>query len=272
MTFIGISAYAIMSPSFPYKKLLRCFPINIERPALAVLFGTFGNRVVGIRAFCDKYADRKHLVEVHISNECSRRTGRQGNQIAADLGVGAYDKALRTESRPIKSEVRARVDEVIDRILPATNVNTVLMLSPGLESDLGSSALTVLHKVVSARSKNLPIIYSPNGHANGYYGATYIESHSTTPNSTANIWNIDGTSLDFGDGEQYKPKITPTNFLRSFRTNGPGKKAVFLWSAFQQGLSGIGLGAGYDDRTFVVTANAITGMRGLLKEMQSILT
>lgn len=271
MTFIGISAYSLMNPRFPYKRLMKCFPKNIKHPALALLWGTFGDNLKGIKAFCDLFADREHLLEVHISNECSRRSGRDGKEIAPTLSVKEYGQALAANDRAVKMQVRARVADVLASLRPSvTNSNTQIMLSAGLESDLPGGALTVLHRVVKRTSK-LPLVYSADGHAAGLFGANYIESHSTTPNSQAAFWNLDGTSLDFHDGEKYSPKISPAQFFENFKEFKDHMEAVFLWSAYQQGLSGLGLGGSYWGRSYVVTDEAISGMKELLREMGNLL-
>lgn len=275
MTSIGLSAYAIMNPHYPYKRLLRCFPPRLMHPAMAILWATFGYDLRGVKAYCDMFKDRKHILECHISNECSRRTGRPGKEIADYLSVLEYSKALRSENgtainKQVRMAIRQRVAEVLAALKPVINGNTVLVLSGGLESDLPGTALSTLHRIIKNNSR-LPLVYSANGHPDGMYRANYLESHSPTPSNACAYWNLDGTSLNFNDGEKYEPKISPEHYLENFKKYNDGKEAIFLWSAYQQGLSGLGLGASYENRNFIVTDQAIHGMKKLLKEMSTFI-
>lgn len=270
---LGLSAYGICSPTFPVKRFMRCFPENIEYPAIAILYGTFGYSKKGIKAFCAAFADRKHLIECHISNECSRRTGRQGNQILPNLNVAGYQNWLEHQLPVLRRKpIKERVDEVLAFLKPVTNSNTIITLSPGLESDLHGQALDILNSMVLKMSQK-KIVYSANGSADGLHGANFLESHSIYPSPTCAYWNNDGTSIAFHDGEDFAPCVQMNTYLESFRKNWSTKKAVFIWDASSQGLDGSSLTnpIGYTGRDFKVTDNAILGKYTMLRSMMSMI-
>ena len=268
---LGESTYGIMAPSYPVRRMLKCFPKDIEYPCIAALFGCFGVSLRGLKAFCTAFSDRPHLIEMHISNECARRTGRDGKQILPYLNVSDYQKALSNPAKATKIAVRERVATVMDMFASVSNSKTVIVLSAGLESDLRGVALDNIHTIVKNVSRK-KIVYSPDGGGDGLHLANYVETHSVYPNIDCAYWNNDGTSIAYHDGEDFKPTVQIATYINSFKKNWMTKKAVYLWDAKSQGLDGVDLNnpIGYTGRHFEITDNAIMYKQEMLSEMQRV--
>lgn len=275
MIYLGPSSYAAMSPKFPTRKFLRCYPPRIKYPAMSVIYGSFGYSTKTIEAFIAKFSDRIKLLEVHISNECSRRSGRDGKQIASQYTVSAYRNALKErgtkDARYVRRQVKQRVIEVLDLLCPVIDTDTILWLSSGLETNVSGIALNHLHRCIGTVF-NGKIVFCPMSSTDGYYRADYKECHSAT-GGRGELWNTDGTHLNVGDGFKANPDVRPDTVYKNFSKVLGTTLAFFPWNAAAQGFTSWGGSSGslpYEDRTFVYTDLAITETRKLLHKLDKL--
>jgi len=267
MRFNGISGFAAPNTRFPTSRFLQQYPPDVINPAIAVLPGTFGWSHKTLKAFCDRFADRPHLVEVHISNGPGRRNKMYKGDFAREFSVSEFNRALVSNSPRIVRRINQRCKRVKRWLARCTNEQTKIVICPELEDNLLNEAWTNLAKQIS---KTLPYRMVRNP-VSGGKGGFYTEEHGKTALARTRrmLANLDGCSIDFKDGEVYKATSigvkAATNWYKSQRLGF----ARFLWSANQQGLNGAGWGAAGapppKERDFVVTDEAMVGMRKILE-------
>ncbi len=70
--YVGLSAFAAMNPSFPCNDWLGTLQEGtrrVSKPAMAIVWGTFGSNGACVQRFLTQNRDRPHLLEIHFSNQ-----------------------------------------------------------------------------------------------------------------------------------------------------------------------------------------------------------
>lgn len=242
MQFLGISAFALLNANFPTKQFLSQYPCDYKKPAIAVLLNYFGKKAKNLKAFTDKFADRPHLVELH-------------------LGFRDFTTSELMEMRAATRKIiEAKIKEAKRVIKVAGNKNTKFIICPILEDNV---TLAAWKKYASMVRKELkyPLVRSTVGKDFG--GGRYEELHTVRPRFHRPlgrcIANPDGVSINWGD-EDYDEQISPAQAVK-YKQDYSCCYAVFTWSADQQGLGGT---SDYHKppvgkRKFVVRPEAIEG-------------
>lgn len=264
MSYFGVSAYAAAAwDRQTTENYFKCFPKNIKRPATAVLFGTFGNCFPFVKRFVEWAGDKPHLVEIHISNECARRSGRDGKQIAKRLGTGEYDRALKEGNTKTLKLVVKRVEKVMEGLRAIANPYTSnVLISVGLEDNLGQESAARLLAQVKTGAGQVVVVRNPMTRQ-PRIANEWIEGHGRTYHAGQEIWNFDG--IHVGAHGQLED-ISYENALKAIRAAYKQFKAVFLWSADAQGWRGSG--NSYEGRTYEISETEQEGFKYILREAQ----
>ena len=146
--FRGGQFFAMLSPRFPCERALTI--VNAARfPAVAVLWGTFGDDVSCVRSFMEMNRHRPHLVEIHFSNESCRRKGRcLEGEFFPKLSVPDYNHALK--SGALIPDIDSRVMAIRRAIEPWMNDFTFLALSTGLEDNFSPGTFQAAYTQIRA--------------------------------------------------------------------------------------------------------------------------
>lgn len=113
---------------------------DVPKPAIQVVFGTFGTETGCLSRFTRRFARRPHLVQLHFSNEtCRPYPGRCGDgEFFRRLSPRAYEQLLLAgDEIPTLQARLSRILAVADAIRGA---KTRLALSLGLEHDFSDRA------------------------------------------------------------------------------------------------------------------------------------
>lgn len=261
--FYGVSAYPAAGwDEETVDNYFRCFPDAFKRPATALLWGPWGYPVAFAKRFIDWAGSRSHLVEIHISAETARRTGRNGRQIARNLGTTQYNKALEQHSVKVLNLVDKRVDEIVASIGPFTTSKTTVMLSVGLEDNLSQAAAGELLDAVRARCGGWKVVRNPMLRQ-PKLGKELIEGHGRVYHPGQAIWNFDGVHVG---PHPTLDDIGYENALKVIQQANKAYKAVFLWSATAQGWKNEPAQP-YPGRRFVITKEEQIGFRFILRNI-----
>ncbi len=264
--YYGISAYAAAAWDGDTKAAyFASFPTRLARPATAVIWGTFGNPIAFIGEFIDTFEDRKHLIEIHISNECARRTGRNGKQICPKLPVAAYNAGLMERDPKVLMQVRRRVTDIVRNVVAIEADNTKIVLCVGLEDNLNDDARFVLvnevQAVLIAQGVDWEVVTNPMTVSGANHS---VEIHGRAFPKSFGIWNFDGVHV--GEHPNYKvDDIAYGNATALIKNADKRYKAVFLWSAYAQDWDGTA--KPYTGRTFTIPPEEVKGFRAVLKEI-----
>ncbi len=223
--FKGVSAFAALSPNYPCDQFLSTVVVA-EKPAIAVLWGTFGDDLTCLKRFTSLFADRDHLVQVHFSNETCRRKGKcYEGELLGGLGVKAYrESVLNGAALPF---IRARALEIAANMRAISGPRTTLMLSTGLEDNYSTEQYqTILNELREV----WPYIIVSNpvgGNPRGEFGADLLETHSKEgrarhPFCVANE-----------DGDLEASYSRTRRFFKSYASC----YAVFAWRKSHQGFT-----------------------------------
>lgn len=252
----GISAFAAMNPRFPCEALLATTDFS-PRPAISVLYATFGLDHTCLHRFMLRYHDKPHLVQIHFTNEVCRRNRNceSYDTLRPDLSVKEYNRALEQMDTHTQIAISLRLFFLRSAIEAAVNENTRIILSAGLEDNYSSRAF---ENLVDLFARNgWPYEVSRNRHTGGksFRGAQLQEFHSAKgkPGKMPCIANEDG---NYGQTKNDSKK-----FLKRYRKCD----AVFLWRERHQGRSKGGKRVPPRDREFIYTVQDVVDLGGLLQ-------
>lgn len=238
MAFKGVSTFAAMNKRFPIDRVLRVYPKDIKKPGCAILYEYFGKNWTFPAEFCDKFQDRRHLIEFHL---CFRN--------------------------PAKNLAK-RAERITEKMEKLGNDKTKIVICPVLEDVLTDKDYRRIAKSVRSATP-YKLVRCSLHHCPG--GGFYEESHGATPyfcrTRDQRIYNPDGTSVDFNDGDRYFNKMS----IEQFKTQA--KKLYFAWFIWYAPLQGLGNARSWTDvkpvkdREFILTPRAFKGMKRLLKTL-----
>ena len=236
--FQGMSALAAMHPKFPCERYLS-IANEFHRPAMTVLWGTFGNDMSCVQAFLDSNALRPHLLQIHMSNEvCRRKNNCKKGELLRHHTVREYNDALRGRRSHAKAIISKRVQSIRDTIKASQNPNTAVILSIGLEDNLESKAVSQLVKIVKDNWPKVKLARNPVSYrASEFGGIKYRELHGLLNLPKPCIANLDGVSIDATRKSSYQPKTSLREFKNYLRRNCDCR-ATFGWVAEWQGFNG----------------------------------
>lgn len=211
--YLGFSSFAALSPKFPCDEFLRLLESS-PRPAMSVLYGTFGDDWTCVHKFEQRFASRPRLLQVHLSNGSCRRFGRCGE---GEIDPGASLVSFKNQLR--LSDFQRRVVHVKKK-LGSFGENGRYVISIELEDNFSNREFSRLFRVVK---REWPFWISRSSVTrNSLRGASdYVERHGDRVACTSTtIWNNDGT-----------PVQTVADYARRTRSCF----ASFLWTPDLQG-------------------------------------
>lgn len=265
--FRGVSSFAAMHPAFPCDRWLSIYDEAVRRkpdflPAMAILWGDFGDDESCVKKFTERFADRPHVVEVHVMNG----PGRRNKQLAEgsffpEWSVGELNVRLQTGDYIALGGVHwvlARIDEFTRRV---GNANTRWLLSWELEANLSVPAAQMWeahYRTLVFLGLLQPFALVANPHSPRHFGgAEFREFHSPhgTPSGVPNC-------VANEDGKYGQSPSESKAFLKRYR-----KCAVaFLWRGDHQGRSEGSRFLPPKNRNFVISDRDIRDLPKVLTE------
>jgi len=238
--YLGLALYAATNSRFPCDQALDSLQ-DVQKPALSILWGTFGNSQSCVSKFLSRFKDRTHLLQIHFSNETCRFNQRCSNdELFPKIGWHAYGRKLQLMDEETKAVIQARTQTILDTLIPLINDNTKLVLSIGLEDLYFGTAATNL----TAAIKEIwpyEVSRNPKFRAMNIDYIDYQELHGVQQNFAKNpvkcIVNQDGIDADLGAGAKLKNAVTKAQIRSWIKKWRASCDAVFLWRAEWQGVS-----------------------------------
>lgn len=221
----GVMALAAMHPKFPCDSVLRVLD-NASKPAMSVLYGTFGTSTKCINKFLSRYADRPHLLNIYFENSTARRNRKMfAGEMAPSYTVAGLNRALERNSSLIDRSVLRRLNRVL--ALPIErNANTAFALTVGLEDNYSSAAWRRLSSRIAPRWPGLLFRNSVNDRNNYAPLAHGVDRHVSGRASCVR----DKLCMVSNDGTAFKP----SEFARFFASNRHADVAL-AWEPQLQG-------------------------------------
>lgn len=246
----GLSAFAAMNEKFPCDRYLAIVNQS-ERPAMSVLWGTFGFDSRCVEAFTHSNAHRPHLVQVHISNETCRRNRVCGaGELMGHLNVKKYNKALQFPQYDVIKALVERVEEIKTFTKWVGTPNTTWVLDTGLEDNYTTGAYNIVEFVVRRHWDGLISRNPLKGKVRG--GADYLEKHGNGASFGGQpcVANEDGTKNSLSRSRVFLKKYA-------------GCFATYLWRHSHQGRIG-NRWIPIEDREYIIPDTDIAGLGALL--------
>lgn len=248
--FRGLSAFAAMNDRFPCDRYLATVNQS-PRPAMSVLWGTFGFNPSCVEAFTHSNAHRPHLVQVHISNETCRRNRVCGaGELMGHLNVKKYNKALQFPQFDVIKALVERVEEIKAFTTWVGTPNTIWVLDTGLEDNYTTGAYNIVEFVVRRHWDGLISRNPLKGRARG--GAEFLEKHGNGASfrGAPCIANEDGARNNLSKS-------------RVFMRKHAGCFASYLWRESHQGRIN-GKWVPIEARDYVIPDEDLAGLGALL--------
>lgn len=221
----GFSSFAALHPTeFPCANFLK-LSAHARKPAMVVLYGTFGDDWTCVERFITKFSHKKHLLEIHFYNGSCLHLHRCFEGELFSSSVSKVNKLLASQDPIILSKIIERVDRITGKVDSLKQSKTTVVLSTGLEDRLSSSAYAVLYNTLRERWP-YGLARSPaSRHAKKFHSTDYIERHGV-PTGSLNgncIWNGDGFNLNPGETKSIFRKLRHC-------------KVLFAWTREAQGI------------------------------------
>lgn len=209
MPYRGLSAYALMAPSFPVEQFLRLVEQS-PFPATAVLYGTYGEAGEHVGAYCNHFRDRPHFLEGIPTNEVGRRNNRLGEgELFIGLPAKDYNHVLEHIHLPAnagyKHDLTVRIQQTVALLQVSANSNTYGAISTGLEDNYTDAAYRNVLSLVRANWSGAIIRNAVgNNKSRDRYGALFSESHNNATNKSSDaIVNEDGVNHTVGQTQAW---------------------------------------------------------------------
>ncbi|MBD2341795.1 hypothetical protein H6G64_33210 [Calothrix sp. FACHB-156] len=246
--FVGLSAFP-MNQNFPCEQWFKAME-GVQKPAMAVLWGTFGRDKSCANRFMNQNRNQPHLLEIHFSNQtCLQNLGNperkcQRGELTQGLNVDQFNQDLINNNPDLIEKIKTRVQRIKAWVDSAKNSNTQIVLSTGLEDNYKDGAYGKMVELIREAGWSYPIARNPeqNSYQN-FKDANYLELH---PGKTrlnqypewnngnrkpakpgACIVNLDGVSA---------PDEVSVEQAKGFIQRHQDCYAVFLWNKDSQGL------------------------------------
>lgn len=234
----GVAYYAIQKfTKAQCEQALQVFD-GVRLPSLSILWGTFGENTSCIRSFLDRFSKVPHILEINITNETCRRAPRYCGlgEIARDLRFWHLNEKLEAHDPTIRAKYAARIRQIKAFIKEATNENTTVFLTTGLEDNFTSKAYRQVVRILKRNAPHFPIVRStigPKAYLADSYRANYVELHgfgadvSTTKSC---IFSNDGHDIDFNSGRRpLDGSRSVSELLSEIRRVKRDCSIVFVW-------------------------------------------
>lgn len=245
--YVGLSAFAANNPNFPCDRYLQISEAS-KYPAMAILWGTFGEDYTCLKRFTEKFKDRYHLVQIHFSNETCRppRANNCGtNDLYPWVDVPNWNRLLEEHEAFTYQAVADRLANIRFVAEAVGNYHTTFLLSTGLEDNYTWPAYVELYQFIRARWPYLMVRNAVGGNDNGkYYLDSFRERHrgGAVCGASVHVVNEDGTADQ-----------TTGDSIRFVRKNGGRCLATFVWRPRHQGRSGNFRFLPPEERNFEIT-------------------
>jgi len=237
MAYKGISCFAAMNPRFPVERVLDTYPENIKKPGTAVLDSFFGRKWKFTRRYLKQFSDRPHLIEWYL---CFRNP---------------------------KESIVKRAGVITRQMEKFGNEKTRVLICPILEDVCSDKEFRYWAKKIRKKTPYPIVRCSLRKGARGGY---YEEKHGKTPQyiktPRRRIYNPDGCSVDFRDGDTYFNKISVRKFKEIVSQD------LYLWLIWTARLQGLADQKGWADtappvadRRFWISNKEVEGYRRILK-------
>ena len=240
--FVGCAFLAMQHKAFPFKQSMRCFE-KVKRPAIAVLWNTFGRQKKGIRYFLQSQQSKPHLVHFYLLNSvCVRNNNCQQGELNPSWSKYKWRRRLTRSHWRLENQLRRRTKKLRRFIERHANENTHISLAVALEDNLTDKAARNLIEIVR-QEWPYDLIRNPmhNTINSSIAGADMLELHdygAPLGPKAAMYASLDGNDIEFPHRE---PTVSPSRGKKEVRgylsrAKRSGCRAVFLWSAQWQGI------------------------------------
>lgn len=226
-----------MHPNFPCDKWMTIYEYARDRnpsflPAMAVLWGTFGEEESCVKWFAYRFADRPHVIEIHFSNGPGRRNGQLAieGEFFPEWSVKEYNRRLEQGDVIALGGIHWRMLQIEEFVGRVENRNTRWLISWELESNLSVRAAQMWEAhyrtlVSLGLLRDFALVANPHSPRH-FGGAEFREFHSKNgrPSGVPNcVANEDGIY-------DQSPSAT-----RAFFRRYAGCAVVFAWRGEHQG-------------------------------------
>ncbi len=255
-----------MHPEFPCERWLSIYAEALRRnpdfrPAMAVLWGTFGEDLTCVKRFADFFANRPHVIEVHFANGPCKRGERCGEgEFFPWWDEEEYNERLESLDFVALGGIHWRMLEIERAAREVENANTRWLVSWELESNLTPWAASVWEAhsrplVALGLLRSFALVANQHRHP-WLGGAEFYETHSKSGRCA------EGRGCVANEDGHYGQTVRDSKaFLKRYRDAA----VVFLWRARHQGLRSKGSRfIAPKKRRFVVTDRDIVELGKLL--------
>lgn len=264
MNFKGVSAYSMLHERFPIKRFLKCYPDDMAGAGTAICANRFGVSWGKLKMWCSHFKTR-HCVEAHFMSGPARRN-RSWDMFDHYHGitVSEFNRLIVAGTLP---KIEIKIHKFAVGLHSAVNEKTKLLICPELEDNLSNEAFKILLGLFKAEFKNwkprVGFVRSPCKGGTDLFGC-YYEVHGRSTKS-AHLFNPDGVSVDFYDGEKYFDTMSMITLMALLKKHA-GAKLRLIWSANMQG---VGQAENFNyppptKRAFIVTDKAQAYCRDIL--------
>lgn len=241
---VGVAYYALQA--FSEAECARALSVfdGVQRPSLAILWGTFGSSNACLNRYLSTYSNVPHVLEIHITNNtCLRRGICRRGEVVRGVTWRRYNRLLEERDPTTMRLLRSRIYSIARAIRSLRGANTRVLLSSGLEDNYTRAAYEVVRSLLNSALTITPFEIVRNPMRVGFSStptADLLEGHRVHSNIGPQwngrcVVNNDGVDIQFS-GSARRGLIYWTSlpsFIEPYRSRGC---LVYLWWAGPQGL------------------------------------
>lgn len=261
----GVSSFAATHPRFPCDRFLAIYQRAAQldpdfKPAMALLWGTFGYETSCAKRFTELFADREHLIEIHFDNGPGRRNKRlHEGEFFPEWSERELNERLESFDFIALGGIHWRVLEILAFVQQTANRNTHVWISRQLEDNYtagGATAWEAHVRTLMGLGLLPPFAIVANPHRVKFAGgAEFYEVHGLTSSTPKDRWCI---ANEDGNFDQTAKRS------RAFMKRFAHCQAVFLWRGAHQGVRKGGDFMPPRSREFVISDRDIEELSALI--------
>jgi hypothetical protein len=199
--YVCMSAFAWMAPQFPREQWLQMHA-RVKRPCNVVVYGTFGDDLTTLKQFTDRFADRPHAIQIHLSNETARahQVWFDG-ELLPGVDVATLNAGLELGAPVALEAFQDRLQNIAAAIPQVGNPRTQWLVSLGLEPHYSEAATK---RLIELARSILPLGVLLVTYGRFIAGTDLVERHQRQRcNSGRCVLNEDGARTDYRASQRF---------------------------------------------------------------------
>jgi hypothetical protein len=235
---IGLAHYGMLDPEWPCD-IARRSERHLHQIHQAVLWNTFGTNTSCLQRYLED--TRLATLEIHLINEVCQRNNRCGDyEFLSGISKEEYERLLLARDQKLLTKLHKYIKPLQEFLKTHLKSTTTCLISPGLESNLGDKAASILINEVRALFPQCQMVWNPYrlpGKVVPFKNVLTELHRSDAKLKAPCVANLDGEDISFPNRNARLPESITSDKLSEYIKNTAHCKVSYLWIAEFNGLN-----------------------------------